>query len=63
MSGKDADAVSQALDHHERPFGIPDRNELEDPLEICDRPRREPYGRHALGRGLLTFSPRAMAAR
>lgn len=63
VSRQDADPVAQILDHLERTLGIPDRDELEDPFEIGERPRRKPYGRHALARGLFTFSPRALAAR
>ena len=63
MSCENVDPVSHGFNDRERTRGIPDRNELEDPLEIRKRPRCQAYGRHALARGLFTFSPRALAAR
>ena len=63
MSCQNVDPVSHGFNDRERTRGIPDRNELEDPLEIRKRPRCQAYGRHALARGLFTFSPRALAAR
>lgn len=63
MSCENVDPVSRGFNHRECTPGIPDRDELEDPLEIRKRPRCQPYGRHALARGLFTFSPRAFAAR
>lgn len=39
------------------------RDELEDPLDIGERPRTQPDLRHVFGRGRRALSPRARASR